>query len=158
MGQKATSEQGGILDPEKVLHYLGTQKVVLLLEGESGKTRIPYSSHSGTTHEDRKTRERKIRSFTGEEYEKLLNAIQRCEGWYPGDEKFESMPDKVVGVKFLKHKATEFLVQTADCVQKWLTRAQAIAQQKLINFLQLWFTDSMAPICAPIRIIPVFMT
>lgn len=72
--------------------------------------------------------ERKIRSFTGEEYEKLLDAIQRCEGWYPGDEKLEAAPDKVVGVKFLKHKATEFLVQTADGIQKWLTRAQAITQ------------------------------
>lgn len=31
-------------------------------------------------------------------------------------------------MKFLKHKATEFLVQTADGIQKWLTHAQAIAQ------------------------------
>src|SRR5271170_7680997 len=63
VGQKATSEQRSILGPEKVLHYLGTQKVVFLLEGESGKTRIPYSSHSGTTHEDRKTRESQGGSF-----------------------------------------------------------------------------------------------
>ncbi len=72
--------------------------------------------------------ERKIRSFKGEEYEKLLDAIQRCEGWFPGDESFEPAKDQVVGVKFLKHKATEFLVQSADGAKKWLTRAQAIAR------------------------------
>ncbi len=44
-------------------NYLGTQKMVLLLEGESGKTRIPYSSHSGSTHEDRKRREGQGGSF-----------------------------------------------------------------------------------------------
>lgn len=71
--------------------------------------------------------ERKIRSFAGEEFEKLLDAIQRCEGWYPGDEKPEPAPEKVIGVKFLKHKATEFLVQSIDGGKKWITRTQAIA-------------------------------
>jgi hypothetical protein len=56
-----------------------------------------------------------------------LDAIQRCEGWFPGDETFEPAKDQVVGVKFLKNKATEFLVQSADGAKKWLTRAQTIA-------------------------------
>ena len=72
--------------------------------------------------------DRKIRSFTGEEYERLLDAIQRCEGWYPGDEKLEPAPDKIIGVKFIKHKAAEFLIQTVNGSKKWLTLAQAIAR------------------------------
>lgn len=40
------------------------------------------------------------------------------------------MPDKVIVMKFLKHKAIEFIVQTADELQKWLTRMQEIAQAK----------------------------
>lgn len=71
--------------------------------------------------------ERKIRSLNAEEYEKLLHAIERHEGWYAGDETFEAAKEKVVGVKFLKHKATEFLVQSASGTKKWITRAQAIA-------------------------------
>jgi hypothetical protein len=71
--------------------------------------------------------ERKIRSLKVEEYEKFLDAIQRHEGWYPGDETFELTKEKVVGVKFLKHKATEFLVQSTSGTKKWITRTQAIA-------------------------------
>jgi len=79
--------------------------------------------------------ERKIRSFTGEEYERLLDAIQRCEGWYSGDEKFEPAPEKVIGVRFIKRKATEFLVCSAGGVKKWLTRAQAITLAKAKRLL-----------------------
>lgn len=71
--------------------------------------------------------ERKIRSFKGKEYEELLDAIQRCEGWYPGDEKFEPAPEKVIGVRFIKRKAAEFLVQSVDGVKKWIALTQAIA-------------------------------
>ncbi len=71
--------------------------------------------------------ERKIRSFNGEEYEKLLDAIQRCEGWYSGDDKFQPAPEKVIGVRFIKRKATEFLVYSVDGAKKWISRAQAIA-------------------------------
>ena len=79
--------------------------------------------------------ERKIRSFTGEEYEKLLDAIQRCEGWYSGDEKFEPAPAKVISVRFIKEKATEFLVQSPDGSKEWLSRAQAIrlAEEKRLS-------------------------
>ena len=74
--------------------------------------------------------ERKIGSLSEQEFENLLDAIQRCEGWYPGDEKFEPAPDKVIGVKFLRHKATEFLVVSASGIKKWITRTQAIAHAK----------------------------
>ena len=111
-----------------------------------------------TSRDSKFDMERKIRSFTGEEYEKLLDAIQRCEGWYPGDEKLEPAPDKVIGVKFLKHKATEFLVQTADGVQKWLTRAQAIAQAEAHKLFAVVVHGQYGTYFAPTRIIPVFMT
>ncbi len=71
--------------------------------------------------------ERKIRSLNTDEYEKFLDAIQRHEGWFSGNETFEPTKEKVVGVKFLKHKATEFLVQSASGAKKWVTRTQAIA-------------------------------
>ncbi len=71
--------------------------------------------------------ERKISSLNAEEYEKLLYAIERHEGWFSGDESLEPAKDQIVGVKFSKHKATEFLVQSAKGTKKWITRIQAIA-------------------------------
>lgn len=79
----------------------------------------------------------KIRSFKDEEYEKLLDTIQRCEGWYPGDEKQESAPEKVIGVRFINRKASEFLVCSVDGVQKWISHTQAITLAKAKKLLAI---------------------
>jgi hypothetical protein len=47
-------------------------------------------------------------SFRGEEYERLLEVIQRSEGWFSGDESFKPAKDQIVGVKLSKHKAPNF--------------------------------------------------
>lgn len=81
--------------------------------------------------------ERKIRSFVGEEFEKLLDAIQRCEGWFPGDETITLVEDKekVVGVKYLKQKIVAFLVETKNSAKRWLTHPEAVALAKVHKLL-----------------------
>jgi hypothetical protein len=78
---------------------------------------------------------RTIRSFEGNEYEKLIDTLQRCEGWYSGDEKFESAPEKVIGVKFINRKSAEFLIQSSDGTKNWISRAQAIVFAKAKKLL-----------------------
>ncbi|MBI5346012.1 MAG: hypothetical protein HZB76_02570 [Chlamydiae bacterium] len=76
---------------------------------------------------------RTIRTFEGQEYEKLLDTIQRCEGWYPGDEEIIEMI-KIVGVKFLKGKVLDFFVQVPNGVREWISKEKAIrlAEEKLL--------------------------
>ncbi len=68
---------------------------------------------------------RTIRSLNDQEYEQFLNAVQRCEGWYPGDEKLIEIK-KVVGVKCSHGKAIEFLVEDINGMKEWVTKEAAI--------------------------------
>jgi hypothetical protein len=68
---------------------------------------------------------RTIGTFQGQEYEKLLNAIQRCEGWYPGNEELIEVK-KIVRVRCVKRKPVEFLVQSFSGTQEWVRIDQAI--------------------------------
>jgi hypothetical protein len=81
--------------------------------------------------------ERKIRFFVGEEFEKLLDAIQRCEGWFSGDETITPVEgkEKVVGVKYLKQRIVAFLVETKNGAKRWLTHPEAVALAKAHKLL-----------------------
>jgi hypothetical protein len=76
---------------------------------------------------------RTIETFEREEYEKLLDTIQRCEGWYPGDEEINEKA-KIVGVNFFKGRVIEYCVQLANGFEEWLNQEQAIrlAEEKAL--------------------------
>jgi len=68
---------------------------------------------------------RTIESLNKQEFEKLLDAIERHEGWHPGDETFEEI-NEIAGVRFIKGVASEFLVSIAKNQKKWISKQQAI--------------------------------
>lgn len=69
--------------------------------------------------------DRTIRSLSPEEYEKLLDAMQRYEGWHPGDEEFIEVK-KIVGVRLNKKRVfSEFLIK--DSISSvWTSKVDAI--------------------------------
>jgi hypothetical protein len=75
---------------------------------------------------------RTIRSLNNEEYERLLDAMKKHEGWRVGREEYteaksERQVKEVLGVRINKqHIITEFLVGTAK-KSKWITKREAIA-------------------------------
>ncbi len=70
--------------------------------------------------------QRTIRTCNDREYEKLLDSIQRCEGWFPGDETLDEV-SKIVGVKFVQKTAAEFLIEDPSGIREWFTKARAIS-------------------------------
>jgi hypothetical protein len=68
---------------------------------------------------------RRIRSLDDEEYEKLLHAMMKQEGWREGKEEYKEIK-KVVGVHMNeKHVISELLVLTS-AGREWITKAAAI--------------------------------
>ena len=69
---------------------------------------------------------RTIRSLNDDEYEKLLDAMTKQEGWRPGKEEYKEIK-KIVGVRLdEKHVISEFLVSSSKR-RKWIRKNEAIA-------------------------------
>lgn len=70
--------------------------------------------------------ERTIRSLNDEEYEKLLDAMKKHEGWREGREEYTEV-HKVLGVRINKrHVITEFLIGNSN-ERVWVIKKEAIA-------------------------------
>lgn len=70
--------------------------------------------------------DRTIRSLNDEEYEKLLDAMKKHEGWREGREEYIEMK-KILGIHFSKKRViTEFLVGDSKA-SVWISKQQAIA-------------------------------
>jgi hypothetical protein len=70
--------------------------------------------------------ERTIRSLNDEEYEKLLDAMKKHEGWREGREEYTEVK-KVLGVHLnKKHIVSEFLIGNSN-VSEWISKKDAIA-------------------------------
>ena len=71
--------------------------------------------------------DRTISSLNDEEYEKLLDAMKKHEGWREGREEYTPTEMKqVLGVHMKRHVITEFLV--GDMTESaWITKKEAIA-------------------------------
>jgi hypothetical protein len=78
--------------------------------------------------------ERTIESLSDHEFKKLLEAIERQEGWHPGDETFEEVKE-VIGVRFKRGVASEFLVKVIETPKTWVSKAEAIL---LAEARKLW--------------------
>ncbi len=69
--------------------------------------------------------ERTIRSLNDEEYEKLLDAMKKHEGWREGREEYTEVK-KVLGVHLKKHTVSEFLIGDSTG-SEWISKKDAIA-------------------------------
>jgi hypothetical protein len=68
---------------------------------------------------------RTIRSLTSEEYEQLINAMERHEGWIFGHEEYIEVK-KIIGVHLdRKRSISEFLVEDSSA-KTWITKDKAI--------------------------------
>ena len=77
---------------------------------------------------------RTIRSLDDNEYEKLLDAMMKQEGWREGREKYKEI-EKIVGVHVNgKHVISELLVATSSG-KKWIKKSEAIflAEERLLD-------------------------
>jgi hypothetical protein len=69
--------------------------------------------------------DRTIRSLSDDEYEKLLNAMMKHEGWRPGKEEYKEIK-KIVAVHVNeKHAISELLVSTS-AGKEWIKKSDAI--------------------------------
>jgi hypothetical protein len=68
--------------------------------------------------------DRTIRSLNDEEYEKLLDAMKKHEGWREGREEYNEVK-KVVGVHVKRHVIFEFLIGDSTGSQ-WVLKKEAI--------------------------------
>ena len=69
--------------------------------------------------------ERTIRSLNDEEYEKLLDAMKKHEGWREGKEEYIEVK-KILGIHFNKKRIiSEFLVGNSS-TSVWISRQEAI--------------------------------
>jgi len=70
--------------------------------------------------------DRTIRSLNEEEYEKLLDAMKKHEGWREGREEYTEI-EKIEGVHLNKqHVITEFFVGNSSG-SRWISKTEAIA-------------------------------
>jgi len=70
--------------------------------------------------------ERTIRSLNDEEYEKLLDAMKKHEGWREGREEYIEVK-KILGIHFNKKRViSEFLVGNSSA-SIWISKQEAIA-------------------------------
>jgi len=70
--------------------------------------------------------DRTIRSLNDEEYEELLDAMKKHEGWREGREEYIEVK-KILGVRLNKKRTiSEFLVGNSGA-SKWITKQEAIA-------------------------------
>lgn len=73
--------------------------------------------------------DRTIRSLNDEEYEKLLDAMKKHEGWRQGREEYTEIK-KIIGVHInKKHVIFEFLIANSDS-KEWISKKEAVALAK----------------------------
>jgi hypothetical protein len=70
---------------------------------------------------------RTIQSLNEEEFNTLIKKMENYEGWHPWLEGEEYFPiQKIIGIKMVKNKITEFLVLNLT-EKQWLTKEEAIS-------------------------------
>ncbi len=70
--------------------------------------------------------DRTIRSLNEDEYEQLLDAMKKHEGWREGKEEYIEVK-KILGIHFNKKRViSEFLVGN-DLASSWILKSEAIA-------------------------------
>ena len=83
--------------------------------------------------------DRTIRSLDDKEYEKLLDAMKKHEGWREGREEYTEIK-KVLGVHIKRHVIFEFLIGNGND-SKWITKKDAIALAEVVSYMLLSFTQ-----------------